>query len=122
MWSNTRLAGCMSSNSVVGTTTQLVSITPGYNVPPPVTRQVTGVWQLTLAAHELGAVVMTWPALSKMHGMLLLATAVPCTVTLYCAPAGQVTNAQPRKLVVPHAGITTELGTVTAVVSSPQST
>src|SRR5207249_356393 len=64
---------------------------PGYNVPPPVTRQVTGATQVTLAVQLVGDVVTATPLALKTQGTLALATAVPWTVTLKVRLVGHVT-------------------------------
>ena len=63
-------------------------------MPPPVTRQVTGVTQFTEAVQVLGVVWIAWPCTLKMHGTAVLATAVPVTVTLKLAPLGHVTSTE----------------------------
>src|SRR5438067_4607303 len=64
----------------------------GYNVPPPVTRQVTGEIQFTEAMHVLGAVITGLPLTSKTQGTVALLVAVPCTVTVKLVPFGQLTS------------------------------
>src|SRR5262249_41905259 len=72
----------VNGKMVVGTSMHELSTVPSISVPPPVTRQVTGWAQFTEAVHVLGAVVMALPFTSNTHGIVVLATAVPVTVTL----------------------------------------
>src|SRR6185369_11622290 len=124
MWSSTEPAHCSSSNNTVVSTTQLVSVTPAYNVPPPVTRHssgTAGMAQFTQFWHELGAVVTALPAVSKMHGMPVLATAVPWIVADTVAP-GQLTVTQPILVTtVWPAGTNTTGGVIEAPVAQSTS-
>src|SRR5689334_10723424 len=97
MWSSTVPAHCASSNNVVVRGTQFVSVAPGCNVPPPVTRHSSGsagVAQFTQFWHELVAVLITLPSVSNTQGIVVLATAVPWTTAVIVAP-GQLTVTQP---------------------------
>src|SRR5690242_2792748 len=121
MWSSTVPAHCSSSNKTVVRGIQFVSVAPGCSVPPPVTRHSSGAEaQFTQFWHELGAVLITLPAVSKMHGMLVLATAVPWTTADIVAP-GQLTVTQPMLVTtVWPAGTNTTGGVMELPV--PQST
>src|SRR5207247_10435286 len=61
-------------------------VTPKFNSPAPVTRQVDGTTHSTTPVHGLTAVVMTLPLMSYMHGAVVLARAVPCAVTVKLVP------------------------------------
>src|ERR1041385_1079140 len=95
---------------VVGTSMHELSTVPSISVPPPVTRQVTGCWQLTDAGHVLFDVVIALPLLSKTHGTLVLATAVPVTSIVKLVPCGHDTWTLQTKFVEPPAGIVSFVG------------
>src|SRR5437773_8770692 len=98
------------------------STVPGMSVPPPVTRQVTGVSQLTEAAQLLGAVLTACPQMLLTQGTAVVTCAVPVTVMLK-GPPGHETITQAGPIVAsPPAGTVSGNVGVTGVVWSAQST
>src|SRR5437667_361242 len=66
--------------------------------------------QLTESVQLLGAVVTALPFTSNTHGTLVLATAVPVTVTVILVPCGHSTSTLQTKFVEPPAGTVTVVG------------